>query len=315
MRITICGSMKFIDEMEILRASLEELGIDAMRPLSFKELGLGDDLDLEVKYKEESSKIKKEYDLVRMHPRKIDSSDGILVANYEKNGIQGYIGGNTLLEIYHAFSTNKNIYLINEIPKISYKSEIEAMSTIVIGNDLRRIFEDYASLPNVYVTSMNELKINAVSKGLSSLGGKYNVTGMKSSSDVPDQPVGLKEIFDGASNRIENLKFELDKSYEFIVSLENGLIAVDDYDIYLDVGVCIIENSKGEKQYSTSGGTSIPTEVVKDVLNSDSEIGEYVRKNMKISTKDGVSAFTNGHILRENLLAEAVKTCYAKFLI
>jgi hypothetical protein len=73
------------------------------------------------------------------HFDKVEWSDAILVLNYCKNGVDNYIGANTLLEMGLAFHLNKNIYLLNEIPELSYKEEILGMFPIVINNDLAKI--------------------------------------------------------------------------------------------------------------------------------------------------------------------------------
>lgn len=56
---------------------------------------------------EEKVSFKVENDLIREHFRNIDRSDAILVINYEKKGVPGYVGGNTFLEMGHAFSQGK----------------------------------------------------------------------------------------------------------------------------------------------------------------------------------------------------------------
>lgn len=77
---------------------------------------------------------------ITAHFRKIDTSDSILVTNYEKNGIPHYIGGNTFLEIGYAYGTNKKIYILNEVPTNSaYVEEILGMQPIILSGDLSKI--------------------------------------------------------------------------------------------------------------------------------------------------------------------------------
>jgi hypothetical protein len=61
------------------------------------------------------------------------------VLNHEKNGIVGYIGGNTLIEMGVAFYLGKKIYLYDPIPEMSYTEEILGMKPTVIDGDLSRI--------------------------------------------------------------------------------------------------------------------------------------------------------------------------------
>lgn len=85
-------------------------------------------------------KIKNESDAIKQHYKKIEKSDAILVLNFEKKGIDNYIGGNTFLEIGFAFVLEKKIYLLNPVPKISYyESEIKSMRPVILNNDLANI--------------------------------------------------------------------------------------------------------------------------------------------------------------------------------
>jgi len=74
--------------------------------------------------------------------KKVAWSDAVLVINYDKNGIKGYIGGNTLMEIGLAFFLKKKIYLLNKIPELSYKEEILGVKPIIISGDLTKIKND-----------------------------------------------------------------------------------------------------------------------------------------------------------------------------
>ena len=78
-------------------------------------------------------------DLIRGYFEEIKSSDAVLAVNEDKNGILNYIGGNTFLEIGFAHVLDKKIYLLNDIPEVSYKAEIIAMQPIVLNGDLKKI--------------------------------------------------------------------------------------------------------------------------------------------------------------------------------
>ncbi|MFA6790630.1 MAG: hypothetical protein WCR65_03565, partial [Parcubacteria group bacterium] len=66
-------------------------------------------------------------------------SDAILVLNFDKKGIVNYIGGNTLMEIGFAHVNGKKIFLINEVPEVSYADEILAMYDVILNGDLAKI--------------------------------------------------------------------------------------------------------------------------------------------------------------------------------
>lgn len=78
-------------------------------------------------------------DLIRRYYNEIKKNDAVLVVNDVVNKVPNYIGGNAFLEIGFAYILNKKIFLLNDIPNVSYKDEIEAMRPIVINGDLTKI--------------------------------------------------------------------------------------------------------------------------------------------------------------------------------
>ena len=146
MRITLCGSIAFYDEMLRVKTQLEEAGYEVKLP------------PFEIKNdKGEMISVKKYYEMRKMetsdtswiwdqkarsiheHFDKITWSDAILVTNYDKKGIVGYIGGNTLMEMGLAFHLGKKIYLLNQMPEMQYKEEIIGLRPKVIFGDLSKI--------------------------------------------------------------------------------------------------------------------------------------------------------------------------------
>lgn len=79
-------------------------------------------------------------DAISEHFEKIEKSDSILVANYDKKGLVGYVGGNTLIEIGLAFYLKKKIYILNQVSsELSYKQEIMGMKPVFLDGDLNKI--------------------------------------------------------------------------------------------------------------------------------------------------------------------------------
>ena len=79
-------------------------------------------------------------DAISDHFEKIEWCDAILVANYEKRGIEGYIGGNTLIEMGLAFYLKKPIYVLYSISsEMSYKIELLSMKPIMLDGNLEKI--------------------------------------------------------------------------------------------------------------------------------------------------------------------------------
>lgn len=133
MIITICGSMQFYHQMAKAQKELEVRGLRVLVPTE-----LGNEKTNESFMNKDEDKIltKIEYDFIREHFRKIEKSDAILILNYEKKGMAGYIGGNTFLEMGFAFGLGKKIYLLYPVPKMDYSVEMHAMKPVVLHGDL-----------------------------------------------------------------------------------------------------------------------------------------------------------------------------------
>lgn len=146
MKITLCGSITFIDEMVTLKNELEKLGHEAHTPvLEFRNEN-GDLIsakEFQVLRKSDEKQDdwvwRRKKEAMQGHFDEVVWSDVILVLNEEKNGIPGYIGANTLLEMGLAFHLKKPIYLWNPIPEISYKEELLGMWPVVLDRDLKKI--------------------------------------------------------------------------------------------------------------------------------------------------------------------------------
>jgi len=137
MKIVICGSMKFSKEMLKIKEKLNSLGFDNVVVPRNADKYASNQLAEENSY--ESIKNKIEEDLIRSHYEEIKSADAVLIVNYDKNGIANYIGGNSFLEAAFAHVLKKKLYLLFEIPNMSYSDELKAMQPIILNNDLSKI--------------------------------------------------------------------------------------------------------------------------------------------------------------------------------
>jgi hypothetical protein len=147
MKITICGSVAFINEMEDMAKQLDQRGHEVKLPPSSHPGENGEQIPtLEYyKYKKEAvgnphSWVWKYHDEpIREHFKKVEWSDGVLILNYDKNGVANYVGPNTLMEMGLAFHLKKPIYLLNPIPDVAWYEEIAGMQPIVIDGNLENI--------------------------------------------------------------------------------------------------------------------------------------------------------------------------------
>lgn len=136
MRIGIIGSMQYTERMLEIRDELARLGHDAfVTDLHKPFIGKTDEEKERIKIDQKNNQ-----DAIREFWRAMQGSDAVLVLNLDKNGIENYIGGNTLMEIGFAHVLEQKIFLFNPIPEIPYyKTEIEAVSPVVINGDLSKI--------------------------------------------------------------------------------------------------------------------------------------------------------------------------------
>jgi hypothetical protein len=142
MKITVCGSIAFYKEMIKIKKDLEVFGHEVRIPPADITDNKGKVIDVETYYvlrkegmdKPDSWLWTKKEELIKDHFKKIEWCDAILVTNYDKNGVNGYVGANTLMEMGLALHLSKPIFMINQIPELSYKEEILGMKPIIINN-------------------------------------------------------------------------------------------------------------------------------------------------------------------------------------
>lgn len=140
MKITICGSVKFADKLVEIYHKLEKLGHQPMMHKDMFGIADGSAQELIDGIEIDHSGIKKKHNFIKWWHNCIVSGDAILVCNFDKNGIQNYIGGNTLMEIGFAHVNDKKVFLLNPIPEdVHYIDEIKAMTDVIINGDLSKI--------------------------------------------------------------------------------------------------------------------------------------------------------------------------------
>lgn len=146
MKITLCGSIAFYDEMMEVKQALETLGHEVKLPPHEIKNEQGAMIPVKEYYAQRKAATEdtgwiweRKAEAIANHFDKVKWADAILVTNYDKNGIAGYIGGNTLMEMGVAFFLGKPVYLLNSIPAVSYKEEILGMKPVMLSGNLEGI--------------------------------------------------------------------------------------------------------------------------------------------------------------------------------
>lgn len=139
MKIAIIGSMKFAEDMVKIKKQLDAYGHDVKIPVgtdphlrdkNFVD-NLGDNLEYCI-----------EHDIMRRNFQQVANSDAVLVLNFKRNNIEGYIGISALLEMGIAHFLKKKIFLMRETPSFEearWAHEVAIMQPTVINGDLTKI--------------------------------------------------------------------------------------------------------------------------------------------------------------------------------
>ncbi len=124
--------MSFAKEMADTKARLEAIGHSVFAPRNLQDF-------LDGTPSSEKKALKIQHDVIRDYFHEIQGSDAVLVLNYLKRGIEGYVGANALIEMAFAHVLGKKIYLMNSIPVMDYSDEIEVMSPAVLNGDISNL--------------------------------------------------------------------------------------------------------------------------------------------------------------------------------
>jgi hypothetical protein len=147
--ITICSSANFYKQAVAIEAQLEKLGFKVLLPASAIRMKKSGDYDVS-HYKTwfgDANDYHMKTALIHEHFLEVEEGDAILVLNYEKHGVDNYIGGNVLMEMAIAFFLDKSIYILNEIPSESaFLEEIIGLNSIVLHGKVEALSAEYEKI-------------------------------------------------------------------------------------------------------------------------------------------------------------------------
>jgi hypothetical protein len=121
--------MAFIDEMDSIAVVLRTAGYTVATPVREGSSTNWDSLS-----DAESFALKKRY--IDEHLVKIKQSNLVLLANYSKGGIDGYIGANSLMEAAFAYALGVPVAYLKPIGEQPCRLEALAISQSVVGEDV-----------------------------------------------------------------------------------------------------------------------------------------------------------------------------------
>lgn len=140
--ITICSSASFYKQALEAQEELQKRGFRILIPDTAQIMKQRNNFDVSV-YKTwfaNDSDWNKKTELMNKHFKKVLESEAILVLNYEKNGMAGYIGGNVLMEMAIAFHYKKPIFVLNPVnEKLPAYEEVLGMKPFFLKGELKNL--------------------------------------------------------------------------------------------------------------------------------------------------------------------------------
>ncbi|MBH1980325.1 DUF84 family protein [Candidatus Saccharibacteria bacterium] len=295
MKITICGSMKFDPEMTDIKQQLEARGYEVDKPNIVEGHSYGDDLD-------KNAHLKRGF--IDEHFAKIDTSDAILVVNHEKNGVENYIGGNTLMEITYAYAHGLEVFLLNPVPDVGYGDEIRGIHPVLLDGDIANVDTYFASLPLVYMSTESPIKQSAISRAMRRAGVPVRIDGEKVETGVNEQPMTIEETYEGAMNRHANLK-KSGVEADYYVSLESGQHPAHPNHSLFGCDVIVIEKTGHAPKVGIDLDIEFPQDMLDKVPSQYPDLGVLVQQEYGSKLKDPYPHFTNGRLTRQKILENA----------
>jgi len=140
--ITLCSSASFYRELLEIEGQLKKRGFRVKIPYTAAKMKKSGDFDISKirTWLTNPADYKIKTKLMEGHFRKVVEGDAVLVVNYEKNGIDGYIGGNGLLEMFLAYQNKKPIFVLNQVSDdLILKEEVLGLQPTFIDGDLEKI--------------------------------------------------------------------------------------------------------------------------------------------------------------------------------
>lgn len=159
----------------------------------------------------------------------------------------------------------------------------------------------------ILMGTKNPGKIEGARQAFEKYFDDINIEGISVDSNVSDQPVN-EEIFQGAKNRVKNLKAYAEKNNleaDFFIASEAGI--TDLLGDWIDINAVVIEDSKGFQSVGVSQGFPIPNKYIDEIKST--ELGKVMDKifgGKELGKgKGGISFLTRDVVTRIELTKNA----------
>ena len=172
-------------------------------------------------------------------------------------------------------------------------------------------------IKNICVGSLNPIKVKATKLAFKKYFKKITVFNISADSKVPNQPIGMDIIINGAINRAESgLNYLVkEKKIEkdiFGIGIEAGLVPISNtISGYMDFQFCAIIDEDQKITLGSGVAFEYPKFVIRQILeNREKEIGDLIGKlagNINLKNKAGAISFlSKEEINRTEILTQTV---------
>ena len=160
----------------------------------------------------------------------------------------------------------------------------------------------------ILMATKNPGKIQGAKEAFEKYFNNVEIEGSSVESNVSNQPFN-EEIFEGAKNRVKNLKEyakENNIQADFYIASEAGIQNLLSEE-WIDINAVVIEDKNGFQSVGMSQGFQIPNKYIKDI--KETELGQVMdkifSKNELGKGKGGISFLTHGDTTRVDLTRNA----------
>tara|TARA_R110002110_G_scaffold26350_6_gene96996 strand:+ start:403 stop:957 length:555 start_codon:yes stop_codon:yes gene_type:complete len=165
------------------------------------------------------------------------------------------------------------------------------------------------------VTSKNPDKLSAAASALFRNGiTSLTITGISSDSGIGEQPMGIDEAKQGASNRADNVRTHTDS---VILSMESGITLIDldrPEQGANDYCVVLVSLPNGSEHWRRSDSVFFPGKYVAEAHARGFDlhtVGSVIAEKTGCSKSNPHGYLTEGRINRTDLISEAMRAAIA----
>lgn len=169
----------------------------------------------------------------------------------------------------------------------------------------------------ILIGTKNPGKIQGAKEAFEKYFENVQIEGIPVSSDVNAQPIN-KEIFQGAQNRVKNLKKYAKENNiiaDFYVASEGGIqnLLCDEW---IDFNAVVMEDKNGIISYGASQGFPIPNKYIEEI--KEKELGSVMDRIFEGHDlgkgKGGIGLLTRGELSRIDLTRNAFIMALTKYI-